>query len=327
MPASRPPISPAGRTVRRLAIAGVVLLLAVVLAVAVVLARSVDGNEAARRSNIPAPPVRATPAPTTAASSASPTSSRTRPTATTAPNTPHPALHDRALEPRTPMGSNLMYTMLAPQAGRCEADLLSPPITTDPHDGLQALANCLTATYQDSYRAAMGVSLPAPRVETINQATETPCGVAIYNGFYCSVNKTIYIRIDALQAGGKMAGSRIASLFMVSHEFGHHLQHMSGIWEQFSGYYGASVDEPVRQVLRRRLELQADCFSGMAFRSYRDNYAIGPADHAAMRAMRTGLADADHGQADLQDYWEQAGFEFGDFGLCNTWEVGDDLVR
>lgn len=59
-------------------------------------------------------------------------------------------------------------------------------------------------------------------------------------------------------------------LAVYAHEYGHHVQELSGISsEEWNQRVAAGVDSPVGLELSRRSELQAQCFSGMFLGSRR----------------------------------------------------------
>jgi uncharacterized protein len=101
---------------------------------------------------------------------------------------------------------------------------------------------------------------PQP-VVIFSGGTDTGCGSATtaVGPFYCPTDQTIYIDTsfyDLLQSQfGASAGS-LAQMYVIAHEWGHHIQNIAGIMDgldlQATGPSSDSV----------RLELQADCFAG-----------------------------------------------------------------
>jgi len=92
-------------------------------------------------------------------------------------------------------------------------------------------------------------------------ATNTGCGGAssAVGPFYCPPDQTIYVDtafFDQLRTQFGSSGGPLAQLYVVGHEWGHHIQNITGLMDgldlQTTGPTGDGV----------RLELQADCFAG-----------------------------------------------------------------
>jgi uncharacterized protein len=91
--------------------------------------------------------------------------------------------------------------------------------------------------------------------------TDTGCGPAstAVGPFYCPTDQTIYLDTsfyDLLQSQfGASAGS-LAQMYVIAHEWGHHVQNIAGITD------GLDLQATGRGSDSVRLELQADCFAG-----------------------------------------------------------------
>lgn len=125
---------------------------------------------------------------------------------------------------------------------------------------LQGAAASIGAYWTDK-GPDLGVAYVTPGVVSFDGQTNTGCGTAstAVGPFYCPTDQTIYIDTafyDQLrQQFGEDAGS-LAQLYVIAHEWGHHIQNIAGIMDgkdlQDTGPTSDSV----------RLELQADCFAG-----------------------------------------------------------------
>ena len=122
---------------------------------------------------------------------------------------------------------------------------------------MQAAATSLDA-YWDG---VLGSTYAQPQLIIFDGATRTGCGDATSDvgPFYCPPDQTVYIDTsfyDELRSRFGASGGPLAQLYVVAHEWGHHIQNMTGIMDgldlQRSGPSSDSV----------RLELQADCFAG-----------------------------------------------------------------
>ena len=100
---------------------------------------------------------------------------------------------------------------------------------------------------------------PSGRVDTQG------CGSAssASGPFYCPADLTIYIDTNFYDQLAQMAGTGgdFARLYVIAHEYGHHIQNMTGLAGQVRS---AQASNPRRSnELQVRMELQADCYAGV----------------------------------------------------------------
>lgn len=112
----------------------------------------------------------------------------------------------------------------------------------------------------DTYWQSAVKGYRAPDVVLFSGATASSCGMAdaATGPFYCPADETIYLDtgfFDTLQTDfGAQTGS-LAQMYVLAHEWGHHISNITGSLQQAgrsSGSAGGSV----------RTELQADCYAG-----------------------------------------------------------------
>ncbi len=89
----------------------------------------------------------------------------------------------------------------------------------------------------------------------------TACGGATSSvgPFYCPPDQKIYIDtafFDQLQQQFGSSGGPLAQLYVVGHEWGHHIQNITGLMSGLDMQTTGPTSDGVR------LELQADCFAG-----------------------------------------------------------------
>jgi predicted metalloprotease len=107
----------------------------------------------------------------------------------------------------------------------------------------------------------LGTQYTEPPFVLFDQATSTGCGNATsaVGPFYCPPDQTVYIDLsfyNDLQNRFGAEGGPLAEMYVVAHEWGHHIQNITGIMNQAQrGDTGPASDAV-------RLELQADCFAG-----------------------------------------------------------------
>jgi uncharacterized protein len=189
---------------------------------------------------------------------------------------------------------------------------------------------CLDAAWQP-VMAQAGLPFFRPSIEYPEGTSwSSPCGsVASDNGvvaaFYCGKNNTLYMPYEGLQTEmyGPHPGVYLAVL---AHEYGHHVQAMSGVLDTYSqARYEAGVDSGPGLELSRRLELQAQCFSGMFMaasfgRGSVNDTILDEARTTQNRGDHTAGRPRDHGSdANTSAWWEQGAQKNRTF-QCNTWK-------
>ncbi|MCY1657021.1 MULTISPECIES: neutral zinc metallopeptidase [unclassified Dietzia] len=192
----------------------------------------------------------------------------------------------------------------------------------------------------------IGMRWVQPHTTIFTGAVDTGCGGASSDigPFYCPADEGVYLdpaffdRVLVRQLGGPPSGA--AQMYVVAHEFGHHLQTMLGdIRRSQQDPQGPSSGAV-------RVELQADCYAGL-WAHYatstpapdggppllesltgsdvdaivRTAEAIGD-DHI----QRTGGARVDpgswtHGSSEMRRQWFLTGYEQGSMQACDTFRA------
>lgn len=184
----------------------------------------------------------------------------------------------------------------------------------------QAAIGCLDEAWRPVLAAA-NEPFSSPRLEI--QAGRSLCGEAPSaeeaTAYYCSGGKVIFMPVDRLleQAGQSQA----AHLAVLAHEYGHHVQALSGIlnaaYEKGEKF---GKDSPEKLELTRRAELQANCFSGMFIAAVAGRGSVSTKlARAAADSFRDTVADNTHGTVKHQVAWGRAGFDKNRTAACNTW--------
>jgi predicted metalloprotease len=191
------------------------------------------------------------------------------------------------------------------------------------------------ATWAKILPATTGTAWRNAKLVLFRDATQTACGVGqtAMGPFYCPVDQKLYIDLaffDELRSRFGAPGE-FAQAYVLTHELGHHVQHLLGI------------DAAVRRAQQRdpsavndlsvRLELQADCFAGVWGNATRGegileagdlesglNAAAAVGDDRIQR-QTTGHVNTDtftHGSSAQRAQWFRRGFDSGQPTDCDT---------
>ncbi|MFE3460134.1 neutral zinc metallopeptidase [Nocardiopsis aegyptia] len=214
----------------------------------------------------------------------------------------------------------------------CTAPELDKDDTESVETFAHAIADCLDQAWGD-YFASAGLEFSSPNRVYWTAAGHSPCGAFPSEGtaaFYCGANQGLYLGLEDIVAASADNENPEAYTFLISHEYGHHVQGQSRILAQFhSARAGAEQEEA--DELSRRNELQANCLGGVFLGAARDSLGYGPAerrnilDDVELRSDRG--RDRTHGSAENGRMWTAHGMDRVDPASCDTWNVDEDLVR
>lgn len=144
----------------------------------------------------------------------------------------------------------------ATEVGACSVEQAN----TDPICRFSATIQSLDAYWEQSL--PQGVAFQQPGADEFTGGVTTGCGQAssATGPFYCPPDQTIYLDItffDTLQQQFGAQGGPLAEMYIYAHEYGHHVQHLTGVFERADRSGGGAESDSVR------VELQADCYAGM----------------------------------------------------------------
>ncbi|MFB0611247.1 KPN_02809 family neutral zinc metallopeptidase [Aurantiacibacter poecillastricola] len=155
-------------------------------------------------------------------------------------------------------------TQSAPPAGEDETAICNS--NEYARESCNALAS-LNQTWQARFEEA-GLSdmyrQPTLRFATA-QRFNTGCGTGSVGmgPFYCPADETMYIDVSFYDQLAQMAGDGgdFARLYVVAHEYAHHVQTLTGISDQIRS--AQSQNPRMQNELSVRMELHADCYAGV----------------------------------------------------------------
>jgi uncharacterized protein len=116
-------------------------------------------------------------------------------------------------------------------------------------------------TYWAQEMPALGGQYSSPQFILFSGQTSTGCGTASSSTgpFYCPPDETVYVDTtfyDELRQRFGASGGPLAEMYVVAHEWGHHIQNIGGIMKAHPSTDTGPASDSVR------IELQADCFAG-----------------------------------------------------------------
>lgn len=190
--------------------------------------------------------------------------------------------------------------------------------------------------WTDIFAEAGGTYDPATLV-LFKGVTQSPCGGAsgATGPFYCPSDQKVYLDTAFFETldGQLGAGGDFAAAYVVAHEVAHHVQDELGILAE-ANQARSSASEAQSNAISVRVELQADCFSGVFAAHAGDRFgSIEPGDISeAMNAARRIGDDTlqrsagrvpmphtfTHGTSEQREAWFRRGYETGDIESCDT---------
>ncbi|QMU57591.1 MAG: hypothetical protein GKR98_04860 [Boseongicola sp.] len=191
--------------------------------------------------------------------------------------------------------------------------------------------------WADIFRAQVGETYRPATLVLFKGVTQSPCGGApgATGPFYCPADKKAYLDTSFFTTLEQRlgAGGDFAAAYVVAHEIAHHVQNELGVLSQ-ANKVRAQVSQAESNEISVRIELQADCFSGIWAREAQAKFgSLERGDVAeAMNAARQIGDDTlqknagrvpqphtfTHGTSEQRQRWFTTGFESGDLRDCDT---------
>lgn len=205
-----------------------------------------------------------------------------------------------------------------------------------------------TATSLDGIWPQLMPDYTRPGVHLFTGSVNTACGHATseVGPFYCPADQTAYFDVgffDVLRDQFGSSGGPLAQEYVVAHEFGHHVQNLTGALRNSQGPGAAG---PTGGGVRT--ELQADCYAGVwahyaaitkqegtdvTFLEPLTDKDIADALSAAaavgddrIQKQTTGRVNPEawtHGSAAQRQKWFTEGYRTGDPKACDTFSTND----
>ena len=172
------------------------------------------------------------------------------------------------------------------------------------------------------------------------EATNSACGGAseATGPFYCPGDQKVYLDTSFFVTLSQQLGARgdFANAYVVAHEIGHHVQDELGILGKANEIRARSSETESNEI-SVRIELQADCLSGIWARSAQEMFGSldrGDIEEALNAAKQIGddtlqreagrrpMPDNfTHGTSEQRMRWFQAGYDSGEVRDCDTFSA------
>lgn len=198
-------------------------------------------------------------------------------------------------------------------------------------------AKVLTTTEQvwtGVFRDQLGRTYVPPKLVIFDGVTQSPCGGAsgATGPFYCPADSKAYLDTDFFRALDRQmgAGGDFAAAYVIAHEVAHHVQNELGILPKVNAAR-QRASETEANALTVRLELMADCLSGIWARNVQGLMERGDLEEALNAARKIGDDHLQkqagrvpqphtftHGTSAQRAGWFGRGYDTGDVGDCDT---------
>lgn len=194
--------------------------------------------------------------------------------------------------------------------------------------------------WSDIFKSQLGRQYAPVTLVLFKQVTQSPCGNAsgATGPFYCPLDKKVYLDTDFFVTLQRQMGASgdFAAAYVVAHEVAHHVQDELGILSQVNDIRQRS-SEADSNALSVRVELQADCLSGLWARAAAERFGsieegdVAEAMNAAAKigddtlqrnAGRRPMPDSfTHGTSEQRQRWFAEGFKSGQIDACDTFNT------
>lgn len=222
--------------------------------------------------------------------------------------------------------SNALYGSAPLQGAGCSGDSSVP---LDSLDNVTAyytsVLTCLDAAWTQ-VGATAGIDVRPAGLEVFSGPSFGSCFDGVEYSFYCSSTETMYMYADEIirpwveyPADYSHGLTRLAATHVIAHEYGHHVQQVTGILT-------AVGPDIAGTEMERRLELQASCLANIFLASQADAYPI-EADYLAQPELWRFITRVpNHGSEANQALWTERGYQTATPGDCNTFGASPEDV-
>lgn len=216
----------------------------------------------------------------------------------------------------------------------------SRPVTEAEQREAEFTSRVLTTTevvWTEVFASQLGRDYQPPVLVLFSGVTQSPCGGAsgATGPFYCPADRKAYLDTQFFATLSRQLGAQgdFAAAYVVAHEVAHHVQNQLGILSQVMEVRQRS-SETEANALTVRLELQADCLSGVWARFVEGLMERGDLEEALNAARMIGDDHLQrqagqvprphtftHGTSEQRQRWFARGFDTGEIAECDTFSA------
>jgi predicted metalloprotease len=181
-----------------------------------------------------------------------------------------------------------------------------------------AFVACLEKAWEPVVTRAGFDIKPVSAVHSAPTGTDSVCGVMEQDvgAFYCGRDLGIYFNWPGyIVEGATQEDSRTAVQYLIAHEYGHHVQELTGILDEYDERWGAAGSTQ-QMVEQNRMEMQAHCFAAAMFGANQATLRI-----RGYRRDHYGHVGYNRNEAESVNFdrWLRQGFEAKGPAGCLTW--------
>jgi predicted metalloprotease len=193
------------------------------------------------------------------------------------------------------------------------------------------------AVWGREFPAQVGRTYEPPKMVLFSGQTASPCGGAsgATGPFYCPADEKAYLDTEFFETLSRTlgAGGDFAAAYVIAHEVAHHVQHELGILGEVNKRR-QTASEAEANALTVRLELQADCLSGVWARNVDGLLEPGDIEEALNAARKIGDDHLQrragrvpqphtftHGTSAQRSRWFERGYKGGEMRDCDTFSA------
>ena len=216
----------------------------------------------------------------------------------------------------------------------------SRPLSDSEDPQVDFAARVLTTTEQvwsRVFQEQLGETYTPPQLVVFENVTQSACGGAsgATGPFYCPADNMAYLDTAFFRTLDQRlgAGGDFAAAYVIAHEVAHHVQNEIGVLPQVARMRQQS-SEVEANALTVRLELMADCFSGIWASNVEGLMEKGDLEEALNAARMIGDDHLQrqagqvpqphtftHGTSEQRARWFERGYESGQVAQCDTFEA------
>lgn len=203
--------------------------------------------------------------------------------------------------------------------------------------------NSLDDYWSSQLPGEVGIRYSPPSLTLFSGSVQTACGTGSsqMGPFYCPGDQGIYIDVSFFEQLDRMGAENeaLAQLYILAHEYGHHIQLLTGDLSKVDHRSSGETSSMVRS------ELQADCLAGAWVHNAAytadeagTTFMVPPTQAELEDALIAAQAVGDdkimenagmqanpdnfsHGSADKRMEWLTKGINGGTYGTCDTWSI------